>query len=64
MLTGSVGLMANNYFAASTAEGGSEITFGAAGVNKVPTTMFMAGNFGEFSTGVGAGLISGEIFRT
>lgn len=64
MLTGSVGLLAHNYFAASVAEGGTEITFGATAVNKVPTTMFMAGNYGEFGTGVGAGLISGEIFRT
>ena len=64
MLTGSVGILSNNTFAASTAEGGTQITFGATADNKVPTTMFMAHNFGEFSTGVGAGLVSGEIFRT
>lgn len=63
-LTGCVGIMSGNMFAASTAEGGTERTFGAAGDELVPTTMFMAGNYGEFSTGVGAGLVSGEIFRT
>ena len=63
-LTGCVGVMSGNMFAASTAEGGTEITFGATGDNTVPTTMFMAANYGEFGTGVGAGLISGEIFRT
>lgn len=65
VLTGCVGLLANNYFAAQTAEGvTTEIKFGAAQENLVPTTMFMAHNFGEFPTGVGAGLVSGEIFRT
>ena len=64
MLTGSTGILADNTFAASTAEGGSEETFGATANNLVPTTVFMARNFGEFSTGVGAGLVSGEIFRT
>ena len=63
-LTGCVGVMSGNMFAASTAEGGTEITFGATGDNTVPVTMFMAGNYGEFGTGVGAGLVSGEIFRT
>ena len=63
-LTGCVGIMSGNMFAASTAEGGTERTFGASGDELVPTTVFMAGNYGEFSTGVGAGLVSGEIFRT
>jgi len=63
-LTGCVGILSGNTFATSTAEGGTERTFGAAGDELVPTTVFMAGNYGEFSIGVGAGLISGEIFRT
>jgi hypothetical protein len=63
-LTGCVGILADNTFAASVAEGGSERTFGAAGNELVPTTVFMARNYGEFATGVGAGLVSGEIFRT
>ena len=63
-LTGCVGMLADNTFAVQTAEGGSERTFGAAGNELVPTTVFMARNYGEFATGVGAGLISGEIFRT
>lgn len=64
MLTGSVGLLANNFFACVTEEADTEITFGAAGVNKVPTTMFMAGNYGEWGTAGAAGVGSGEIFRT
>lgn len=63
-LTGCVGIMSGNMFAATVAEGETEITFGASGDNTVPTTMFMAANYGEFVTGVGAGKISGEIFRT
>jgi len=63
-LTGCVGIMAGNLFAATTAEGETERTFGAAGDELVPVTVFMAANYGEFGTGVGAGLISGEIFRT
>jgi len=65
VLTSCVGILSNNTFAAQTAEGvTTEITFGAAQENLVPTTMFMARNYGEFPTGVGAGLVSGEIFRT
>jgi len=65
VLTSCVGLLADNKFAAQTAEGvTTEIKFGATQENLVPTTMFMANNYGEFPTGVGAGLISGEIFRT
>ena len=63
-LTGSVGIMSGNMFAATVAEGESERTFGATGAELVPVTMFMASNYGEFVTGVGAGKISGEIFRT
>jgi len=60
-LTGSVGLMSNNYFASLTAATGSPVTFAAAGTGgKVPTTVFMAGNWGETTT---AGE-SGEIIRT
>ena len=65
VLTSCVGILSNNMFAAQTAEGvTTEIKFGAAQENLVPTTMFMANNYGEMPTGVGAGLISGEIFRT
>lgn len=63
-LTGCIGIMSGNMFAATTAEGETERTFGAAGDELVPTTMFMAANYGEFATGVGAGKVSGEIFRT
>lgn len=64
-LTGCVGILSNNVFAAQTAEGVTpEIKFGAEQENVVPTTVFMAGNYGEVPTGVGSGLVSGEIFRT
>lgn len=60
-LTGCVGLMANNYFGELTAATGSPVTFAAAGTGgKVPTTVWMAGNWGETTT---AGE-SGEIIRT
>jgi hypothetical protein len=64
MLTGSVGILANNFFACITEEADTEITFGATGVNKVPTTVFMASNFGEWGTAGTPGVGSGEIFRT
>src|SRR3990167_529731 len=65
VLTSCVGLLSDNKFAAQTAEGvTTEIKFGATQENLVQTTMFMAHNYGEFPTGVGGGLISGEIFRT
>jgi len=67
VLTGCVGLLANNYFATLTCEGGSQLTFGAASGCTgavVPTTVFMAGNYGEVITGTGAGLETGEVFRT
>jgi len=61
--TGCVGMMTRNFFGCATAEGGTEITFEAAGTGAfIPTTVHMAGNFGQFSTGVGAGLVSGEIY--
>lgn len=62
-LTGCVGMMTRNFFGALTAEGETEVTFEAAGTAmKIPTTVHMAGNYGAFNTGVGAGLVSGEIF--
>ena len=64
MLTASVGILADNFFACITEEADTEITFGATGVNKVPTTVFMAGNFGEWGTAGAPGVGSGEIFRT
>ena len=61
--TGCVGMLTRNYFGCLTAEGGTEITFEAAGTGAfIPVTMHMAGNFGQFHTGVGAGLVSGEIY--
>lgn len=60
-LTGSVGIMADNYFASIVSPTGSEVTFAAAGTGgKVPATMFMAGNYGETTTTAE----TGEIFRT
>lgn len=55
VLTGCVGILANNRFATSGK------TFGAGGNNLVPTTVFMAGNFQEISAGANA---TGEIGRT
>lgn len=63
-LTSSVGILSGNTFAALTCEGGSQRTFGASGDELVPTTVFMAANYGEVITGTGAGLETGEIFRT
>ena len=54
-LTGCVGFMSGNRFATSSK------TFGAAGNNLVPTTMFMAENYQEVAAGAGA---TGEIGRT
>lgn len=60
-LTGSVGIMANNYFASIVSPTGSEGTFAAAGsLAYVPATVFMASNWGETTT-TGE---TGEIFRT
>ena len=61
--TGCTGMLTRNMFGALVSEGSSEKTFEAAGTGaKIPTTMHMAGNYGQFETGVGSGLISGEIF--
>jgi hypothetical protein len=60
-LTGSVGIMANCYFASIVSPTGSEGTFAAAGtLAKVPATVFIAGCYGETTT-TGE---TGEIFRT
>ena len=62
-LTGCVGMMTRNFFGCLSAEGESEVTFEAAGTAMlIPATVHMAGNFGAFNTGVGAGLVSGEVF--
>jgi len=61
--TGCVGMMTRCFFGCMTSEGSTELTFEAAGTGaKIPTTLHMAGNFGQFETGVGAGLVSGEIY--
>jgi hypothetical protein len=54
-LTGCVGQLSDNYFATSGK------TFGAAGNNLVPTTVFMNGNFQEITAGANA---TGEVGRT
>lgn len=54
-LTGCVGELSENFFATSGK------TFGAAGNNLVPTTVFMAGNYQEIAAGANA---TGEIGRT
>ncbi len=60
-MTGCVGILASNFFAILTAATGTPKTFAAAGTGAfVPTTVFMAGNFGETTT---AGE-SGEVIRT
>jgi len=61
--TGCTGMLTRNMFGALVSEGSTEKTFEANGTGaKIPTTMHMAGNYGQFETGTGAGLISGEIF--
>jgi len=57
-LTGSVGILANNMFGIVSQAPGQ--TFGATGDNLVPTTMLMAGNYGEADTEGD----TGYIFRT
>ena len=50
-LTGSVGIMVGNRFASVTATTSQGVTFAAAGTGgKVPTTIFMAQNYGETVT--------------
>jgi len=61
--TGCTGMLTRNLFGCHTSEGGTEITFEAAGTGAyIPTTLHMAQNFGQFHTGTGAGLTSGEVF--
>ncbi len=61
--TGCVGMMTRNLFGCHTSEGGTQITFEAAGTGAyIPTTLHMAQNFGQFHTGTGAGLTSGEVY--
>lgn len=61
--TGCVGMLTNNMFGCETCAGGTQLTFETAGTGAfIPTTMHMAGNYGQFSTGTGAGLVSGEIY--
>jgi hypothetical protein len=57
VLTGCVGILANNYFACEDGR-----TFGAAGDELVPTTVFMAGNFSEKAAAQVAN--GGDIYRT
>ena len=60
-LTGSVGIMVNNYFASIVSPTGSEGTFAAAGsLAKVPATVFISSCWGETTTTAE----TGEIFRT
>ena len=58
-LTGSVGLMSGNRFASVTATTSQVVTFAAAGTGgKVPTTVFMADNYGETVTDSESGEIT------
>jgi len=60
-LTGSVGILANNYFSSITAPTSAAGTFASAGsLAKVPDTMFIAHNYGESTTTAE----TAEIFRT
>ncbi len=60
-LTGSVGIMANCYFASIVSPTGSEGTFAADGTLAiVPATVFIVGCYGETTTTAQ----TGEIFRT
>ena len=54
-LTGCVGILANNYFACEDGH-----TFGAAGDELVPTTVFMSGNYSEKAA---AQVANGDIAR-
>jgi hypothetical protein len=60
------GMLTRNVFGAITAEAEVDVTFGAAGTAaKVPTTVFMAGNWGQSgSTAAAADGAAGEVFRT
>lgn len=59
--TGCVGVLTNNTFACQSESGGTELTFGAAGTAAyIPTTLFMANNYGA----TGTADTTGEIYRT
>lgn len=58
-LTGCTGILANNFFGFPT-QGANIKTFGASGDALVPTTVFMAGNYGETDTEGD----TGYVFRT
>lgn len=63
-LTGCKGILSNNTFACVVGEAETEVTFGASGTAAlIPTTVRMAGNFGETST-TGASNDFGFVFRT
>lgn len=63
-LTSCKGELSNNYFACIVGEAETEVTFGASGTaGLVPTTVRMAGNYGETST-TGASNDFGFVFRT
>lgn len=65
--TGCVGVLTNNTFACLTAEAAEgDLTFGASGTGAyIPTTVFMANNWGQSdSTAAAADGAAGEIFRT
>lgn len=59
------GVLTRNMFGAITAEAETDVTFGATGDNIVPTTVFMAGNWGENGpTAAAADGAAGEVYRT
>ena len=64
--TGTVGMLANNYFASITGEAETDVTFGAAGAGAtIPTTVFISGNYGETGyANTNAGEQTSDIFRT
>ena len=63
---GTVGILANNYFASITGEAETDVTFGASGAGAtIPTTMFISGNYGETgAANTNAGEQTSDIFRT
>lgn len=66
-MTGCVGTLTNNTFACLVSEASTgELTFGASGTGaKIPTTVFMANNWGQSdSTAAAADGAAGEVFRT
>ena len=63
---GTVGILANNYFASITGEAETDVTFGASGAGAtIPTTVFISGNYGETgAANTNAGEQTSDIFRT